>query len=362
MTREEFNYWLANIPRIGAVTIGELLHIYGSVEELYQADMNSLIQHTALKEKEIDALIASRSEDNIKRGYDKVISANIRFITKEDPDYPDRLKHIYGSPFALYVKGRLPEEGERTLAMIGARECSAYGKEVTKYLANAIASEGIGIISGLARGIDSCAHLGALSAGGKTYGILGCGIDICYPRENLELYMDMQQQGGVISEYAPGIKPLACNFPMRNRIISGLSDGILVIEAREKSGTLITVDMGLDQGKNIYALPGRITDSLSGGCNNLIKMGAKLVTSPQDIFEDFQMNSNWVDKQSTGNQPLLKAEEKLIYEALNFEPKYIEELAALTQLPLDRLMELLLSLEFRDLIKQTMKNYYIKRH
>lgn len=358
MNREEYNYWLANIKGIGTMRISQLLHIYQSSEELYHTDIGSLQRTSILSEAEVDALVCSRNERRIKEAYQKLLDSNIKFITKEDSEYPERLRMIYGAPFALYVKGSLPPDHVKTLAVIGARDCSTYGTQMARYLSESVAREGIRVISGLARGIDSYAHEGALKAGGSTYGILGCGIDICYPRENLNLYMELQKEGGVISEYGPGIQPYAGNFPMRNRIISGLSDGILVIEARKKSGTLITVDFGLDQGKNVYALPGRITDSLSTGCNNLIKMGAKPVTSPEDILEDFQIYpvSNQRDSFIS---PQLNMEEQRILLTLSLEPKHIESISIETQLPIHQLMEHLLSLEMRGIIRQTMRNHFV---
>ncbi len=358
MNREEYHYWLANIPGFGAVRIGQLLQIFPDVKELYHADRSSLKHLTGLKEEELDRLIGSREEYRIRKACQKLQEKGIRFITMDDTEYPRRLKELYGAPYALYVKGALPSDRMKTLAIIGARDCSAYGMEITKYLSKAIAQAGIGIISGLARGIDAYAHMGALQAGGVSFGVLGCGIDICYPRENLQLYMELQKEGGVLSEYAPGMKPLAYHFPMRNRIISGLSDGILVIEARKKSGTLITVDMGLEQGKNIYALPGRITDQLSVGCNNLIKMGAKPVTSPEDILEDFQI---YITSEGEGEdvRPGLSSEELRIYRELNQEPRHLEDILGVTKLPIHQLTELLLSMEMRGIIRQVMRNYYV---
>ncbi len=358
MNTEEYNYWLANIKGIGAIRISQLLQIYHSSEELYHTSRSSLLKASILTEAEVDTLISSRDESRITRAHQKLRDDNIKFITKEDLGYPERLKRIYGAPFALYVKGSLPPDHVKTLAVIGARDCSAYGTQMARYLSGAVAREGIRILSGLARGVDSHAHAGALMAGGITYGILGCGIDICYPRENLNIYMELQKEGGVISEYGPGTQPLAGNFPMRNRIISGLSDGILVIEARKKSGTLITVDYGLDQGKNIYALPGRITDQLSTGCNNLIKMGAKPVTSPEDILEDFGI-CPVSDEPDYSNSLQLNREEQIIYRVLSLEPKHIEAISMDTQLPIHQLMEHLLSLEMRRIICQTMRNYYV---
>ena len=194
---------------------------------------------------------------------------------------------------------------------------------------------------------------------------MGCGIDICYPPENINLYMDMQQNGGIISEYGPGINPLPYHFPMRNRIISGLSDGIAVIEAKEKSGSLITVDLGLEQGRNIYAVPGRITDKLSAGCNNLIKMGAKMVTSPQDILEDLVDYAKVLRTDSESGQiklaGLLDSREQAVYDAIGLTPVHVEELALLTGFELGELMEHLISLELKDLICQPVNSRYTRK-
>ncbi|HWT76099.1 MAG TPA: DNA-processing protein DprA [Mobilitalea sp.] len=371
MKQKEYNYWISNLNHIGSRKIELLLQYFGSSEEVFKASRDALEElqklsimedNTRISEVDIDTITQNRNAEQVIERFDKLMKSNISFITKEDEDYPSRLRQIYDAPFALYVKGKLPPEGTKALAIVGARDCSPYGKEMAKYLAGAAAQEGILIISGLARGIDAYAHEGTLAAGGMTYGILGCGIDICYPKENINLYMEMQKHGGIISEYAPGVQPFAGNFPMRNRIISGLCDGVLVIEAKEKSGSLITADMGLEQGKDIFALPGRATDRLSEGCNNLIKMGAKMVTSPKDILEDFLPGyhmSNESDKKADNS---LMAGDKAVIDCLSLEPKHIEEIAILTKLPMDLLMEQLLLLELRGHVRQTMKNYYVIRN
>ncbi|MDF2944521.1 MAG: hypothetical protein K0S01_3379 [Herbinix sp.] len=366
MTQNEYRYWLANIHNIGARKIEMLLKMFVSAEGVFHAskkDLESFREEYAfglrMSDVDIESIYNSRNVEKTQQDYAKLEKNGIYFVSKEEERYPSKLGNIFGAPYALYVKGCLPREEDKVLAVVGARDCSPYGKEMAKYLASAVAKEGIAIVSGLARGIDSYAHEGALISKGLTYGIMGCGIDICYPKENINLYMEMQKEGGIISEYAPGIQPFAGNFPMRNRIISGLCDGILVIEAKEKSGSLITVDMGLEQGKDIYALPGRVTDRLSGGCNNLIKMGAKLVTSPKDILEDFIPNYEQTMDELKKNNKLLESNGKIVYASLCLEPKHIEEIAIQTGLSLDLLMEQLLLLELRGFVRQTMKNYYV---
>ena len=367
MTKEELYFWLLNLQNIGLKKVELLLKTFGGVEGVYEAspeDFELFRQECCpvtlrFSDQDIQTLCTSRRPDIMKERYAKLIKTGIYFVSREDERYPEQLRNIYDAPHALYVKGKLPNKEEKLIAIVGARECTAYGREMAKHFAGALAKEGVGIVSGLARGIDAYAHEGALSSCGISYGILGCGIDICYPRENLGLYMELQKQGGVLSEYAPGISPIAGNFPMRNRIISGLCAAILVIEAKEKSGSLITVDYGLEQGKDIYALPGKATDRLSGGCNNLIKMGAKLVTNPKDILEDIFPNYEQRIHDFKKNNKILELQEKIVYASLCLEPKHIEEIALLTGMTIDVLVEQLLALELKGYIKQTMRNYYI---
>ncbi|TAH64959.1 MAG: DNA-protecting protein DprA [Anaerolineaceae bacterium] len=361
-----YKFWIGSIPNLKANKIEAILEHFGSPRDVYYASYHAIedmiktcdIDGSRFTDRDLESIIIGRDMDIIKKNMEYLIRHGIEFVTMLDNSYPDKLKHIYDSPFLLYYKGRPLACNKKIISIVGARECSLYGRDTAKYLAGALAKEDIIIVSGLARGIDSYAHLGALSVEGITYGIMGCGIDICYPVENINLYMDMQIKGGIISEYGPGVKPLAYHFPMRNRIISALSDGILVIEAREKSGSLITVDMGLDQGKNIYAVPGRITDKLSGGSNNLLKIGAKVVTSPMDILEDLL---EFIPSSESGQLKLsgiLNDDEQTIYELIKHSPKHIEELVDLTGFDIGNLMEKLLSLELKDMINQPMKNYF----
>ena len=202
--------------------------------------------------------------------------------------FPKRLKEISDPPLVLYRIGKLPEPGKKMAAIVGARACSSYGKEMAEYFARGLAKEGIGIVSGMARGADGIAQRAALSAGGYSVAVLGCGVDICYPEENRPLYEKLWDNGCILSEYPPGTLPHSRLFPPRNRIISALSDLVLVIEAREKSGTLITVDMALEQGKDVFAVPGRITDTCSRGCNRLIGNGAGIAVSVAQLLQELQ--------------------------------------------------------------------------
>lgn len=212
----------------------------------------------------------------------------IRVLRQQDAEYPERLREIPNPPKELYVLGRVPEEQLPTVAVIGARDCSEYGKYVASGLGAALGHSGIQVVSGMARGIDGIGQEAALDAGGSSFAVLGCGVDICYPAGNRRLYEKLRPGGGILSEYPPGTPPLPGHFPPRNRIVSGLSDAVVVVEAREKSGTLITVDMALEQGREVYVVPGRVTDPLSSGCNRLLKLGAGLLLDQGEFVEEMK--------------------------------------------------------------------------
>lgn len=209
-------------------------------------------------------------------------------VERGERDYPARLLEIPDPPERLYVLGKLPEEKVPSVAIIGARECSEYGNYVAARLGECMGRNGIQVVSGMARGIDGIGQTAALDAGGSSFAVLGSGVDVCYPARNRRLYERLRERGGVLSEYPPGTPALSRNFPPRNRIVSGLADAVVVVEAREKSGTLITVDMALEQGKEVYAVPGRVTDALSSGCNRLVKLGAAMLLDPEELAEELR--------------------------------------------------------------------------
>lgn len=222
----------------------------------------------------------------------------IRYISRKDREYPEILQYYERMPEGLYLKGCLPDPGKKTVAMVGARNCSNYGRIQAIDFAEQLAKEGVQIISGLAYGIDAYAHQGALKGGGKTFAVLGCGADVCYPKENYYLYEEiLKTGGGILSEYEPGTPPLAWHFPIRNRIISALADVVLVVEARKKSGSLITTEYALEQGKSIFAVPGRVGDTCSTGCNALIAQGAGIAWTPDVILEE--LFSDWKQKEAS---------------------------------------------------------------
>lgn len=283
---DKYLYWLDNIPRLGRQAKMNLLDAFGSGREIYQAEEKYI--RFILEEGKAERLLTSRKSWAVDGMYEKLLEEKIRFVCIREENYPDLLKKIPDPPFGLYYRGQLPEETLPAVAVVGARECSEYGRYIAEELGKQMGEHRIQVISGMARGIDGISQWAALEAGGRSFGIMGCGVDVCYPKSNLQIYERLQSAGGILSEYAPGTQPVGQLFPARNRIVSGLADVLVVIEARHKSGTSITVEMALEQGKDIYAVPGRITDRLSDGCNGLLREGAHVFLSPQDFLQELQ--------------------------------------------------------------------------
>lgn len=368
MTNQEICIWLTTIKGIGNKKIKYLLDYFHNPHNIYKGERKEFAQIAGLSENDIDNIFLAKEEKYISknvRNYIKELERrNIRYIDYFNTEYPSKLKDIYDYPIGLYVRGSLPEEKQPIVAVVGARNCSEYGKKLAYRFASELASMGVGIISGLARGIDLAAHSGTLAQGGMTYGVLGCGIDRCYPPENVETFMGCISNGGVISEYGPGVLPIAGNFPMRNRIISGLADAVLVVEAKKKSGSLITADMALDQGKGVLAIPGRITDVLSEGCNNLIYNGATMVLSVMDVVRELENHGYFMK----GSNPevdkikniTLETYEKIVYDVVCLIPKTTKEIMDDCNLEYQVVVEALVKLELMDVIVQTSRGYYAR--
>lgn len=287
------------------------------------------------------------------------IEEKILYYEKNHAMYPERLKYLDKEPKGIYVKGNMPDFNKPIAAIVGARVCSDYGRTQAYEIAKCLSLYGVQIVSGLAIGIDGYAHRGALAGGTPTFAVLGCGLDICYPRQHIGLWREIQQkQGGILSEYPICTPPVKMNFPQRNRIISGLADIVIVIEAKKKSGSLITADFALEQGKTVYAVPGRIWDDLSYGCNYLIGQGAGILYSPECILDELHIDKNEIKQQKINFS--LASDLKLVYSVLGFEPKNIDDLSKELQIPVEKLVNLLLQLELEGYILQVRKNYYRK--
>lgn len=336
VTEEEKAYihWLYQAVGVGSRGFLRSLATLGTPRELYRLTVSGALSEKVSERYE--KKVAKMSE--FSRGYDvagmygRMRERGIFLVTEDEPQFPERLSRIPDKPYALYFAGRLPQAEKRAVAVIGARECTAYGRYMAEQFGAAFAKAGIQVISGMARGIDGIGQTAALKEGGYSLGVLGCGVDICYPGENRELYETLLAAGGICSEYPPGTEPRAVLFPPRNRIISGLCDAVLVVEAREKSGTLITVDMALEQGREVYALPGRATDPLSGGCNRLIRQGAGLASSPEEVLEELMggagrgLFAGSKGKAVQGRLVFLEGVQGELWEILDFNPLPAQEL------------------------------------
>ena len=287
LKENDYAMWLFNVPTIGNVNADRLLCGGMSCRDIYEMSSRELSR--LLSKKQVMSVEKSRATWDFEAEKKKLDDRGIRFIPRIDAAFPEKLKNIPGAPFAIYVKGRLPDPEVPSVAVIGARMCSEYGRFMARQFGQGLAMAGVQVISGMARGIDGIAQNAALKVGGSSFAVLGCGVDVCYPEENIEIYDSLLINGGIISEFPPGTQPLANFFPMRNRIISALSDVVLVVEARQKSGTSITVDTALEQGREVLAIPGRVTDRLSDGCNHLISQGAGVAVCVEDVLERLGM-------------------------------------------------------------------------
>ncbi len=347
-----YAYWLANIAGVGNRTIHQLHKYCGSARAVYHMSGAELRRLYGIREEAAERISAAKKGRDLQRDWEQLLARGISFVSLEQEAYPARLRNIYDPPYGLYYIGQLPPEHARAAAIVGARECSAYGRDMARRTAECLAKNGVSIISGMARGIDGYGHEGALNAGMPTYAVLGCGVNVVYPPEHAALYERIVSCGGIISEYPPDLPPRVAFFPQRNRIISALSDLVIIIEAREKSGSLITADCALEQGKDVYALPGRVTDPLSTGCNRLIRQGAGILTSPQELIGELDFLSEKIEL------PLEKSQ-RLVYSCLDLHPKSVEELLEQTALPAGELAELLFELEEKGLVQEAWKNHYI---
>ena len=278
--------WLSSINNLSLDIIYKLLERYKEPEKIWYLDKKDL-ERLDINKENINKILDIYYKQNIDNIMFYIKKNNIKVISINDKEYPESLKRIYDPPIVLYANGNLNLLNNKSIAIVGCRLCSVYGKIITKKLAYNLSVKNITIISGMARGIASYAHIGALEAKGSTIAVLGSGIDVIYPKENERLYYEIIRNNGLIlSEYIVGTKPIPINFPRRNRIISALSNGVLVTEAKIRSGSFITVDFALEQGKEIFSVPGNINSANSEGTNSLIKQGAKLVTCVEDILDE----------------------------------------------------------------------------
>lgn len=368
----KYEYWLALIKGIPAEKKCLLRKHMKTAEMIYYMEDTQLRKMEFLNEKEQNTIMQAKKMKCLEDEYERLCEKKIQFVPWFSRKYPGRLLEIPDFPYALYVKGSLPDRNSRKAAIVGARRCTPYGEKYAADFARALARCGVEIISGMARGVDGMGHRGALLGGGRTYAVLGSGVDVCYPKEHIGLYTDiLEHGGGILSEQPPGTPPFSQNFPARNRIISGLADTVLVMEAGRRSGSLITVDLALEQGRDVYALPGPVNSLMSDGCNRLIRQGAGILLSPEELLEELDLipdggacggktGDDRKGKKTDKNEKMLESPEKLVYSCLGFYPKGTDQLISDTGLSAKELMELLVSLELQGFAREISKNHYIR--
>ncbi len=346
-----FFIWLSSIPGIGARRFHALVEHFGGARQVWQAPKEELIGLSSYLTRNVVYEIINRRQDKCLEMIQKEsTSSDYKIITLLDDEYPSLLKQIYDPPPVLYCKGLPILNLNPAIAIVGSRRPTGYGRQMAEMFGYELALAGVTVVSGLARGIDAMSHYGALRGRGYTIGVLGCGIDKVYPPENRKLFKTMEEKGTIITEYPPGSEPVAGNFPARNRIISGLTSGVLVVEAGIRSGALITVDFALEQGRDVYALPSNINVAQGKGTNKILKQGAKLVTDIQDILEELGIN-----KENSKDKPRpvqLDFFETQVYNALQEGERHLEELSKDTNMDIHKLNAVLTMLEIKGIVKQ----------
>jgi DNA processing protein len=363
MNTDPVLYWIGlnSVPGVGRITFRKLVTLFGSPERALAASHEELKNIERLPDKAREEIASSSWRKHAEQEIIKATAAGVHIITSDDPRYPENLKKTPDPPLYVYVKGALHPEDANALAIVGTRKPTHYGKTVTQRLASELASAGFTIVSGMARGIDTQAHKGALAAKGRTIAVLGCGIDVAYPPENKGLVEEIAANGAVITENPFGTRPEAGYFPARNRIISGLSRGTVIIEAAEDSGSLITAKDTIEQGRKLFAVPGNIGSITSRGPNSLIKDGAILVESGNDILKGLGVHPEGVrQKQALRPLPSLTREEEIVFQCITKEPKHIDIIMKECRSTAGKLSGVLINLELKGLAKQLSGKYFVR--
>lgn len=351
----EMDYWVAwnLVGGVGPRRFSELLARFGSAEAAWQAPYRSVSEVYGMSPGILREWQKLKAQADIEAFIRNTTRTGVRILTLNDPDYPRNLKELHDAPPVLYVRGSVEECDSSAIAIVGSRTPTPGGAVTAERFAAELAAQGITVVSGLARGIDTAAHMGALAAGGRTIGILGSGIDIIYPKENTELVEVMAKSGAVVSEFCPGTLPVSHNFPIRNRVISGLSLGVLVVEAAHDSGSLITAGHAADQGREVFAIPGIIGSELGGGPNRLIKQGAKLVEKIEDILEELNLPVfSTPQAEPVCRSAELDEDERRLITLLGFAPQHLDDLVRGSGLEAAAAAGALLNLELKGLIRQ----------
>ncbi|MFZ3151956.1 MAG: DNA-processing protein DprA [Anaerolineaceae bacterium] len=346
---DELKYWLAfnTVKGVGAVRFRKLISHFGQLSSAWNASPDALLA-AGMTEKVAAAIVQQRNKLEVDALEETLVRKGIKTLTWNDPNYPRYLKEINQPPPVLYYRGSIEPQDELAIAIVGTRNVTSYGRQLTKDTAAYLAGNGVTIVSGLARGVDAIAHQAALDIGGRTLAVLGCGVDVIYPPEHRKLAEKIIRQGALISDYFPGTQPEGANFPPRNRIISGLSRGTVVIEAGERSGALITAKFSVEQGREVFAVPGSVLSPMSRGTNNLLASGAIPMTNPAIVLDSLQLASRV--SLPTAERPPVEPEEERLLRALGQETMHVDDLCARLDLSIEKVNALMTMLELKGLV------------
>lgn len=352
-------YWMAlrNVTGIGPVRFDRLLTAFGTIRAAWEADAAALGR--VLDRRSLESLVGHRRSADPEGDYAALRSEGIDVVTLRHESYPDLLREVPGPPPVIFLRGSITLADRRAVAIVGTRRLSSYGREMARVLARDLAQAGVTIVSGLARGVDGIAHAAALDAGGRTIAVLGNGVRGVYPPEHRELAARIADQGAVLSDFHPDATPDGPNFPARNRLISGLALGVIVVEAPMRSGALITVDFAADQGRDVFAVPGSVLSPASAGCNRILRDGARPVRSADDVLEDLRLGE--APQQIPLESPAaLDEESRRILSTLTAEALHIDEIAAVAGIPIASLSALLMTLELQGFVRNVGAQYYAR--
>ncbi len=354
----DLHYWLALnlLPDIGPVSARRMLSAFGTPENIFNMSIRELRSINGIGENRARSIAGFDQWELVRKEIERAERDNIRLIPLNDSSYPISLKQIFDAPLLLYVKGSLAESDKYSIAMVGSRSATEYGLQTAEKISHKLAASGLTVVSGMAMGVDTSSHKGALKAGGRTIAVLGSGLDVPYPASNRDLMKSIESSGAVISEFPLGTKPSRENFPRRNRIISALSLGVIVVEAALDSGSLITVRYALEQDRQVFAVPGNIVSPHSKGTNDLIKKGARLVESAEEVIDDLRPQIKGILREERLHTntllDLINEDEKKVYNSLNNKPKHIDSIIREINMPTARALATLLNLELKGIIRQ----------
>ena len=362
---------LSRVKGVGPGLYKKLIGSFGSAGEVFRASPKTLSQTTGLRPALAGAIASFSGRAPVLEEIDKLDRLGITLIPLEEASYPELLRHISDPPPFLYVRGSLSSGEVRSVALVGSRRASAYGRRISRKIARDLARMGGCVVSGMARGIDTEAHKGALDGGGKTVAVLGCGVDVLYPPENGDLYRAILETGAIVSEFPPGTQPKPAHFPVRNRVISGLSRAVVVLEGTDRSGSLITAGFALDQGREVFALPGPVDSTRSAGPHRLIRDGAALIRSAADIFDELGLEAETPSLEQLveagperggrrGSTGPLPHGAGAVIRTLSDEPIHIDDIVGKSGIPPSEVLTVLLALELEGVVEQRPGKWFVR--